>query len=61
MLEIGTLIQVIYPQYAAGIQGKLLAREQAGRWIVSLDCADEREPLLLSLEESDFIRVNAPQ
>jgi hypothetical protein len=57
MLKVGTLIRVTYPKYAAGIQGRLQAQEESGRWIVRLeenpiDASDE--PLLLSLEESDF-------
>ena len=50
-------MRVIYPEYAAGIQGVLQAQETSGRWIVQLEKHSEQEddePLLLSLEESDF-------
>ena len=50
-------MRVIYPEYAAGIQGVLQAQETSGRWIVRLEKHSEQEddePLLLSLEESDF-------
>ncbi|MBR8827953.1 MAG: hypothetical protein DSM107014_08640 [Gomphosphaeria aponina SAG 52.96 = DSM 107014] len=58
MLKVGMLVRVIYPEYAAGMKGFLLAREVlAQRWIVQLvenliDNSDQ--PFLLSLEESDF-------
>ncbi|WP_228061030.1 MULTISPECIES: hypothetical protein [unclassified Coleofasciculus] len=51
------LIRVIYPAYAAGLQGYLQAQEPSGRWIVKLEdnpLKDSDQPLLLSLEESDF-------
>ncbi|OKH24909.1 hypothetical protein NIES593_06770 [Hydrococcus rivularis NIES-593] len=59
MLQVGTLIRVIYPEYAVGIYGELQAEEKSGRWIVKLlknplEDEDDNEPLLLSLEESDF-------
>ena len=50
-------MRVIYPEYAAGIQGVLQAQETSGRWIVRLEKhsgEEDNEPLLLSLEESDF-------
>ena len=57
MLKVGTLIRVIYPQYAAGVQGRIQAREESGRWIVKLEENPinwSNEPILLSLDESDF-------
>lgn len=57
MLKVGMLIRVIYPAYAAGLQGYLQAREPSGRWIVKLEdnpLNDSDQPLLLSLEESEF-------
>ena len=58
MLKVGTLIRIIYPEYAAGSQGILQAQEPSGRWIVKVEKnslrEDIEEPFLLSLEESDF-------
>jgi hypothetical protein len=57
MVQVGTLVRVIYPDYAAGILGRILAREMSGRWIVELEenpLEDSNEPLFLSLEETDF-------
>ena len=57
MLKIGTVVLVIYPAYAAGIRGQILDREDSGRWIVQLEenpIEDENDPLVLSLEESEF-------
>ncbi|MCA1992045.1 MAG: hypothetical protein LDL41_08355 [Coleofasciculus sp. S288] len=51
------MIRVIYPQYAAGVQGRIQAREESGRWIVKLEENPinwSNEPILLSLDESDF-------
>ena len=36
MLKVGTVVRVIYPEYAAGIQGVIQAQETSGRWIVRL-------------------------
>lgn len=50
-------MQVLYPDYAAGALGYLKAEEDKGRWIVQLiqnPIEDPNEPLLLSLEESEF-------
>ncbi|AFY76304.1 hypothetical protein Ple7327_0877 [Pleurocapsa sp. PCC 7327] len=65
MLKVGTLIRVIYPEYAVGIHGYLQAEEKSGRWIVKLlknplEDEDDKEPLLLSLEESDFEAIEPP-
>ncbi|NJK48675.1 hypothetical protein HC931_11285 [Candidatus Gracilibacteria bacterium] len=57
MVQIGTLVRVIYPDYAAGILGRIQAQEMSGRWIVRLEenpLEDSNEVLILSLEESDF-------
>lgn len=61
MLKVGTVVQVIYPEYAAGIQGVIQAQETSGRWIVRLEKHSEQEdePLLLSLEKSDFEVIDA--
>lgn len=54
-------MRVIYPNYAAGIRGKLIAQEKSGRWIVKLDRNPfgEGEPLLLSLKTEDFEVIGA--
>lgn len=57
MLKVGTLIRVIHPEYAAGIQGIIQGREESGRWIVRLEqnlLNPNDVPLMLSLDESDF-------
>ena len=56
MLNIGKRVRVIYPDYVAGLQGKLVAQEDSDRWIVKLEknLGDRRETLLLSLKTSDF-------
>ena len=57
MLKIGTLVRVLYPEYAAGVLGRILDSEPPARWIVQLEynpIEDDEDPLLLSLEESEF-------
>ena len=57
MIKPGTLIRVLYPDYAAGLNGVVEGREKNGRWIVRLKknpSETTREPLWLSLDESDF-------
>ncbi|WP_036486649.1 hypothetical protein [Myxosarcina sp. GI1] len=56
MLKIGTRVRVHYPDYVAGLRGKLIAQENLGRWIVRLEknLANPSQTLLLSLEASDF-------
>jgi hypothetical protein len=60
MLRKGTSVKIIYPQYAAGVTGKLISLEESSqRWIVRLDTnpikdKDKQETIYLSLEESDF-------
>ena len=57
MLKIGTLVRVLYPEYAAGVLGRILDSEPPDRWIVQLEynpIEDDEDPLLLSLEESEF-------
>ena len=61
MLEVGSLVRVLYPDYAAGKLGYIEAREEeSGRWIVRLEknpLYREDEPLLLSLKESEFEEI----
>ncbi|MFP5269772.1 hypothetical protein [Coleofasciculus sp.] len=57
MLKVGTLIRVIHPEYAAGIQGIIQGREESGRWVVCLEknlVNPKDVPLIVSLDESDF-------
>ena len=57
MLKIGTVVLVMYPAAYAGIRGRLLDREESGRWIVQLEenpIEEDDDPLILSLEESEF-------
>jgi len=57
MVKVGTLIRVIHPEYAAGLQGIIQGREESGRWIVRLEqnlINPNDVPLMLSLDESDF-------
>ena len=57
MIEKGTGIRVLYPEYAAGLKGVVADREKQGRWIVKLEniaLTNKKETLFLSLDESDF-------
>ena len=57
MVRAGTLVRILYPDYAAGFIGRVQAREGLNRWIVQLNenpLKNSSEPLLLSLEETDF-------
>jgi hypothetical protein len=57
MVRAGTLVRILYPDYATGMIGRVQAKEISGRWIVQLrenPFNDSSEPLLLSLEETDF-------
>lgn len=64
MVKIGTRVKILYPEYAAGMEGQIEAKEASGRWLVrvtdiSLEIA--AKPLILSLEESDFTIINPEQ
>ncbi|MCU0535593.1 MAG: hypothetical protein MUD14_17010 [Hydrococcus sp. Prado102] len=64
MAQVGTLVRVIYPDYAAGILGRIQARETSGRWIVRLEenpLENSNDILILSLEESDFEIINSEE
>ena len=55
MLNIGKRVRVIYPDYVAGFEGKLVAQEDSDRWIVKLEKnLGDRSETLLSLKTSDF-------
>jgi hypothetical protein len=63
MPKVGTLVRVLYPEYAAGMRGSIEAREEgSGRWIVRLErnlIEGNNEPLLLSLKESEFVVIQS--
>ncbi len=57
MIGVGTLVRVIYPDYARGIEGHIEAQESNGRWLVRLDqnpINHQQESMMLSLDESEF-------
>ncbi|CAO5059214.1 hypothetical protein [Microcystis aeruginosa] len=61
ILDIGSLVLVRYPNYAAGRLGYVEGRETGGRWLIRLNPLDkERQTLLLSLEEIDFEVLRSP-
>ncbi|MEG3438020.1 hypothetical protein V0288_12905 [Pannus brasiliensis CCIBt3594] len=61
MIEIGSLVRVLYPDYAEGRVGIVEARESTGRWLIRLDPWEhDRDPLILSLEERDFEVIRSP-
>ncbi|MDY6784044.1 MAG: hypothetical protein SW833_16105 [Cyanobacteriota bacterium] len=61
MIEVGTLVRVLYPDYAAGKLGYIEGREEeSGRWIVRVEQSllyREDESFLLSLKESEFEEI----
>lgn len=58
MIQQGTWVRVIYPEYAAGMRGYIVAQEVfSDRWLVQLEAdpfGESKTPFILSLEESDF-------
>nr|WP_232826330.1 hypothetical protein [Cyanothece sp. BG0011] len=57
MIRIGMVVRVIYPDYARGMEGRIEAQENNGRWLVRLEqnpLNHQPESIILSLEESDF-------
>ncbi|WP_036477213.1 hypothetical protein [Myxosarcina sp. GI1] len=57
MLDVKTTVKVIYPKYAKGIKGIVIAREESTRrWLVKLNYQERErsETLILSLKELDF-------
>ncbi|NEO89889.1 MAG: hypothetical protein F6K56_06400 [Moorea sp. SIO3G5] len=63
MLKVGTLVRVLYPEYVAGLSGRIEAREESGRWIVRLEenpFEQNDQPFILSLDESDFELIKPP-
>jgi hypothetical protein len=61
MIPVGTVVKILYPDYVAGMRGRIEGREASGRYIVSLEddpLRNDNFPLILSLEESDFELVH---
>jgi len=58
MLKEGMLVRVIYPEYAAGMRGYIIAQELfSERWLIQLEAdpfGESKTPFILSLEESEF-------
>lgn len=57
MPRLGNIVRVLYPPYASNLLGRLLAQEAPTRWLVRIErdlTKGINEPLLLSLEESEF-------
>ncbi len=58
MIEIGTLVRILQPNYVAGCKGIIEHRESKnGRWIIKLEenhLEKTQQPILLSLDKSDF-------
>ncbi len=62
MLIPGMRVKILYPEYVKDYIGYLVTQELSGRWIVKLETNplnDSKEPLLLSLEESEFEVINS--
>lgn len=61
-IEIGSLVKIIYPKYVFDFHGIVEAPEDiTGRWIIRLinnPFSNSREPLLLSLNESEIQLIN---
>lgn len=64
MPKVGSLVRVLYPEYAKGVKGIVEAKEEGNRWIVRLEknsLKDKPELWLLSLEESDFEVISSEE
>ncbi len=63
MIKIGSLVKILYPKYVFEFHGIVEAPEEiAGRWIIRLinnPFSNSKEPLLLSLKESEIELVYA--
>lgn len=60
MAKIGTLVRVIFPEYAVGIRGRIEGQEESGRWLVKLErhpIKQNNEPFILSLDKEDFEEI----
>ena len=61
MAKVGTLVRVLFPEYAVGMQGRIEAQEESGRWLVKLErhpIEQNNEPFILSLDEADFEEID---
>jgi hypothetical protein len=58
MIQVGSLVKVLYPKDLCDYRGIVEASEdRSGRWIIRLEnnsLDDSKEPLLLSLDESEI-------
>ncbi len=57
IIRIGAIVRVIYPDYAAGMLGRIQSQEPSGRWIIKIEdhfLPNPEETMILSLNESDF-------
>ena len=54
MITIGTVVIIIYPDYAKGLEGIVIGQEEDERWLIRLDHL--QETILLSVNESVVIR-----
>ncbi len=57
MIQVGSLVKILYPEYASEFCGVVEAQENTpGRWIIRLEDTprDSKEALLLSLDESEI-------
>ena len=58
MIKIGSLVKILYPEYVFEFYGIVEAPEDiAGRWVIRLiknPFGNSKEPLLLSLKESEI-------
>lgn len=63
MVRVGSLVKILYPKYVFELHGIVEAPEDmAGRWIIRLinnPLNNNREPLLLSLKESEVELVQS--
>lgn len=63
MIRVGSLVKILYPKYVFDFHGVVEAPEEiTGRWIIRLvnnPLGDSREPLLLSLKESEVELVQS--
>ncbi|MEO0685054.1 MAG: hypothetical protein AAFY76_08430 [Cyanobacteria bacterium J06649_11] len=63
MVRVGSIVKILYPKYAFELHGVVEAPEDMpGRWIIRLinnPLNGNREPLLLSLKESEIELVGS--
>ncbi|AFY58223.1 hypothetical protein Riv7116_5861 [Rivularia sp. PCC 7116] len=58
MIQVGSLVKILYPKYVFDFHGVVEASEDiTGRWIIRLidnTLDNSKEPILLSLNESEI-------